>query len=183
MNCYRAIRLFAFFATIAFAACSHQEDENFGYSDEILKIKANAGKLPTEAQWEYVARAGSITPFYFGTQENELTNYAYILDNSNGEIHVVGQKIPYVWGLYDMYGNVAEMTDDMSTDYIEEPYPTFTTEDNPLIIDPINLSGSTVITRGGSYLSSNTSTNSYLRAFVYNHFTNYNVGFRVVFEK
>jgi len=141
------------------------------------------GKLPTEAQWEYAARAGSTTPFYFGTQQEVLTNYAWISENSNYKAHAVGQKIPNAWGLYDMYGNVAEITDDKNTDSNTiDPYPTISTEDSPLI-DPLNQSGSAFIIRGGSFISTKSTDNSYLRSAVVSGSANYNVGFRVIFEK
>jgi len=141
------------------------------------------GKLPTEAQWEYAARAGSTTPFYFGTQQEVLTNYAWISENSNYKAHAVGQKIPNAWGLYDMYGNVAEITEDKNTDSNTiDPYPTISTEDSPLI-DPLNQSGSSFIVRGGSFISTKSTANSYLRSAVVSGSANYNVGFRVIFEK
>lgn len=141
------------------------------------------GKLPTEAQWEYAARAGSTTPFYFGTQQEILTNYAWISENSNYKAQTVSQKLPNAWGLYDMYGNVAEMTDDKNINSNTiDPYPTISTKDNPLI-DPLNQSGSAFIVRGGSFISSNNTANSYSRSAVISGSANYNVGFRVIFEK
>jgi len=62
--------------------------------------------LPTEAQWEYACRAGSLGSFCFG--ENELGDYAWYFRNSDDETHPVGQKKPNAWGLYDMHGNVRE---------------------------------------------------------------------------
>ncbi len=141
------------------------------------------GKLPTEAQWEYAVRAGSTTPFYFGTQQDNLSNYAWISENSNYKAHPVGQKIPNAWGLYDMYGNVAEITDDKNTDSNTiDPYPTISTAESPLI-DPLNQSGYAYIVRGGSFISTKSTANSYLRSAVVSGSASYNVGFRVIFEK
>lgn len=141
------------------------------------------GKLPTEAQWEYAARAGSTTAFYFGTDQNLLTDYAWISENSSYKAQVVGQKIPNAWGLYDMYGNVAELTADKNTSSnIIDLYPTISTADNPLI-DPLNLSGSAFIVRGGSFISTKSTANSCLRSAVASGSASYNVGFRVIFEK
>ena len=76
--------------------------------------------LPTEAEWEFAARAGVTSAYYWGGEmvESEsgvyvaeaLGDYAWYADNANGETHPVGLKKPNAWGLYDMYGNVAETT-------------------------------------------------------------------------
>lgn len=67
-------------------------------------------RLPTEAEWEYAARAGSTTPYFFGTEMDSLDAYAWYAENSGGRYQVVGKKKPNPWGLYDILGNVAEWT-------------------------------------------------------------------------
>lgn len=95
--------------------------------------------LPTEAQWEYACRAGTTTPWYFGSSEAELPSHAWMDANSNGELHEAAQKQPNPWGLYDVYGNVAEWClDDLAT------YRS--------AVDPIGkLDEELKILRGGSY--------------------------------
>ncbi|MCL1916602.1 MAG: formylglycine-generating enzyme family protein [Desulfovibrionaceae bacterium] len=66
-------------------------------------------RLPTEAEWEYAARAGSSGPYL---PLMELAEYAWYRDNSEGRTHPVGGLKPNAWGLYDMYGNVWEWVQD-----------------------------------------------------------------------
>jgi len=70
-------------------------------------------RLPSETEWEYAARAGTTTRYYFGDGVSELPDYAWYSDNSEGRTHPIGQKKPNHWGLYDMHGNIWEWVQDM----------------------------------------------------------------------
>src|SRR5262245_9785240 len=65
-------------------------------------------RLPTEAEWEYAARAGMDSPY-----SGLLDQVAWYAANSDDETHPVGQKKPNGWGLYDMQGNVREWVADL----------------------------------------------------------------------
>ena len=67
-------------------------------------------RLPTEAEWEYAARAGSKTKFPWGDEIDD--DYLWYAGNSPREIPHVGKKKPNAWGLYDMMGNVWEWVED-----------------------------------------------------------------------
>lgn len=64
--------------------------------------------LPTEAQWEYACRAGSITAWHFGDSLDELPRYAWVEQGPRGRSRPSGTLLPNAWGLYDMHGNVQE---------------------------------------------------------------------------
>jgi len=65
-------------------------------------------RLPTDAEWEWACRAGSVTEYHFDHDKESLDEYAWYAANSGGRSHPVGQKKPNRWGLYDMQGNIAE---------------------------------------------------------------------------
>ncbi len=75
-------------------------------------LSCSGYRLPTEAEWEYAARAGTT-----GSRYGSPGMIAWTMDNSNSTTHPVGQLGPNAWGLYDMLGNVSEWTHDWYGSY------------------------------------------------------------------
>ena len=120
-------------------------------------------RLPTEAEWEYLCRAGTRTAFNYGesfdnTEQNlgqVLSEYAWFKENADAPQTVAG-KLPNQWGLFDLYGNVAEWCEDV---YLPSYYG-----DNPPGTDPTGpATGSQRVLRGGSYMSQPSSCRSSYR--------------------
>lgn len=89
-----------------------------GFCEWLTEREGRPYRLPTEAEWEYACRAGTIGRYYWGKDEDEtqIGDYAWYSDNSSSVLEAaaakhpnpVGQKLPNAWGLHDMLGNVWE---------------------------------------------------------------------------
>lgn len=124
--------------------------ENVSWNDIqmfIQRLNAKEGtdkyRLPSEAEWEYAARAGTKSAYSFGDDASQLGQYAWFKDNSGDQTHPVGQKKPNPWGLYDMHGNVWEWVQD----WFDVSYYASGTS-----IDPAGSSSGIIrVLRGGSW--------------------------------
>lgn len=131
-------------------------------------------RLPTEAEWENAARAGTPSdfPYSFGFNDtNELTNYAWYDENMNGRTHAVATKKANQCGLYDMNGNVWQWVNDYYGDY-----PTATVQEDPA--GP--TTGSNRVFRGGSWFSVAGALRSANRGFGVPDGHDSRLGFRLV---
>ena len=124
-------------------------------------------RLPTEAEWEYSARAGR-------PDDNAaaVPAIAWFETNALGQTHPAGQKEANAWGLHDMQGNVSEWVADwFAPDYYER---------SPAADPPGPEMGSYRVYRGCSWLAPASDCRASLRAFNFPGEGYYNVGFRVV---
>jgi formylglycine-generating enzyme required for sulfatase activity len=133
-------------------------------------------RLPTEAEWECAARAGTTTRFSYGDDPDysSLGNYAWHPLDDGLTVHPVGQKLPNPWGLYDMTGNVFEWCQDWLG-----PLP------GRAVTDPQGPPSNPIgwkIMRGGAFDFGGPACRSASRSFFGGHpaLTDSNLGFRVV---
>jgi formylglycine-generating enzyme required for sulfatase activity len=120
-------------------------EDAVGYTKWLSRLTGKDYRLPTEAEWEYAARAGKPTAFSFGDNISKLGEYAWYKENSEEKTHPVCQKKPNAWGLYDMHGNVWEwVEDDWHDNYEGAP-----TDGKPWIYE--STRGASRVIRGGSW--------------------------------
>jgi formylglycine-generating enzyme required for sulfatase activity len=111
--------------------------EEVTWDDAVSYCKAVDMRLPTEAEWEYAARAGTT-----GARYGDLDVIAWQATNSQKKTHEVGGKQANAWGLYDILGNVWEWVSDWYTD----DYPTAAQADPQGPAD-----GTVRVRRGGAF--------------------------------
>jgi formylglycine-generating enzyme required for sulfatase activity len=111
------------------------------------KEETNKYRLPTEAEWEYAARADTKSTYCFSSDIKTLSQYAWYRKNSEGKTHPIGQLKPNAWGLYDVHGNVHEWCQD----WFDRNYYSQSPSNSPL--GP--SSGLAKVLRGGDWGSEN----------------------------
>ncbi len=155
--------------------CPNSPVEQVSWDDVrafISKLNRHANgyryRLPTEAEWEYAARAGTAGPY-----AGDLEAISWNSSNSGQMTHPVSTKLASTWGLYDMYGNVWEWTADWFGEYSSSE-----------VTDPKGASsGDRRVFRGGGWIGNTRGCRSAARGRFFPTFRNYNVGFRLVRTK
>jgi formylglycine-generating enzyme len=129
------------------------------YAEWLGKKDGWVHRLPTEAEWEYACRAGTRTPFFFGSDENDMIhfgnaadasfrrvtgkNWGIRADDGYGFTAPAGRFRPNGFGLYDMHGNVWQWCADGPREYSQMP-----------VTDPTgSLGAGNRVLRGGSWYS------------------------------
>jgi len=102
---------------------------NLAASEYCLWLASKTGKkyrLPTEDEWEYTCRAGTTTPYFWGSEASKAGDYGWHIENSDNTTQTCGKKKPNPFGLYDIVGNVAEWVARASTNDLgwhgKDPY-------------------------------------------------------------
>ncbi len=128
-------------------------------------------RLPTEAEWEYACRAGSTAAYSFGNNPEELVNYGWCYENTDGETQSVGKKLPNAWGIHDMHGNASEWVLDS---YAADAY-TETPRDKPFNSNEYRSAKKQFprVVRGGSCLSEIEDCRSAKRLGIDKEYTDY----------
>ncbi len=140
-------------------------EEAMEFCARLSKATGKHYRLPTEAEWEYAARAGSNNEY----PEN-LDDVAWYDKNSQKKTHVIGEKKPNAWGLYDIYGNVAEFCMDWYGNYPTE-----------IMLDPTGpISGTRRVNRGGNWNVTKSLCRSATRGYGAQDNRYYTIGLRLV---
>lgn len=137
-------------------------------------------RLPTEAEWEYAARAGTTTATYNGTGDNMhlaceqpnpvLDTIAWFCGNSVGSTKIVATRVANAWGLADMLGNVKEWTGDWRAAYPAGP-----------LTDPWgSATGTARVIRGGGIFSNANDVRAAARTQIEPYSSASDLGFRPV---
>ncbi len=136
--------------------------------------KWKGGRLPTEAEWEYAAKVGSLNKKNWNKTDSTIDDYAWHKLNSGNKWHQSGEKKPNGAGLYDILGNLWEWCND----YYREDY--YKTRPNKNPSGP--KSGDYRVIRGGSWTNGPEMLSTSNRNALNPNSNKINLGFRIVYD-
>lgn len=141
------------------------------YVEWLARHTGKPYRLPSEAEWEYAARAGTATLYSFGDDAAALDDYAWNKNNSERMTHPVGEKKPNAFGLHDVHGNVWEWVEDRG-------HPSYdgAPSDGSAWTEGVTNDRQM---RGGDFFFDPSFLRSGQRYMLPSNFRNYSVGFRV----
>jgi len=129
-------------------------------------------RLPTESEWEYVAKAGTSSRWSFGNKDSELDAHGWHAGNSGATTREVGSKKANPWGFFDMHGLVHEMTNDAWQ-------PSHKNRHQQLAVESVDQY---YVAKGGSWFTESDSTRSSSRRRVHRKDRKDGIGLRLVWE-
>jgi formylglycine-generating enzyme required for sulfatase activity len=142
---------------------------------------ARGARLPTEEEWEYACRAGTVSLYWSGDAKADLDRVGWYSDNAQGRTHRVGEKPPNDWGLFDVHGNVWEWT-------ASQPSRSYADREDGLTVDPRtfreepeleNPDERRRVVRGGGYWATARRVRAASRDHGHPAFESKGIGFRV----
>lgn len=147
------------------------------YATWLSEVSGKAYRLPSEAEWEYAARAGCKELYLWGNNASDAEIFAWFANNSEQKTHPVGEKKPNSWDIHDMVGNVWEWVEDCwHKSYMEAP------NDASAWCTPHENNAFQRSLRGGSFRDTQETLRSACRYALLPFLSNSNIGFRLVHD-
>ena len=148
-------------------------DDAVAFCAWLSQLEERIYRLPTEAEWEYVAKAGKNQYPWYG--ETKLNDFAWYARNGGKKSWPVGRRSPNPWGVYDIIGNVRERCQDV---YLEDAYEQPYDRSKPILTGGLNYSQ-----RGGCFIDSLLFLRPSFRGWDSVNNPINNCGFRVLLEE
>ena len=126
---------------------SELEQRRASYRGSSIVPDADGYRLPSESEWEYACRAGTVPRWWWGDKQSEFVDQEWVASNSNGRPHPVATAKPNPFGMFDMHGNCWEWVHDWFQPYSEREWAAVT-------VDPFGpANGEYRVSKGGTFQS------------------------------